>query len=94
MVGELESPEGLPEPVKQILIFGSWIVGCCSTRIEVWKSENYEHYTTLTPLASRRGPSEDILTGMICNMPTFLNKVFAAREDGSVEIWNISTGYV
>ncbi|KAI9790853.1 MAG: hypothetical protein M1835_000703 [Candelina submexicana] len=92
MVGELERPGGLLEPVKQIMVVGSWIVGCCSTRIEVWRSENYEHYMTLTPLASRTASSEGVLTGLICNMPTFLNKIFAARQDGSIEIWNISTG--
>ncbi|KAK5089782.1 rRNA-processing protein utp21, partial [Cryomyces antarcticus] len=25
-------------------------------------------------------------------MPTYLNKIFAGREDGSVEIWNVSSG--
>ncbi|KAI9721000.1 MAG: hypothetical protein M1812_002479 [Candelaria pacifica] len=92
MVGDLESPGGSPEPVKQILIFGSWIAACCSTRIEVWKSATYEHYTTLTSIAPRKDPSGCVLTGVMCSMPTFLNKVFAARQDGSVEIWNIGTG--
>ncbi|KAK8010544.1 U3 small nucleolar RNA-associated protein 21-like [Apiospora arundinis] len=28
----------------------------------------------------------------ICTMPTYLNKIFAGRRDGWVEIWNVSTG--
>ena len=91
-VEELEVPEGLAEPMTQISIFGSWIVGCCSSRIEVWKSANYEHYTTITPLSSRESSSKNVLSGCICNMPTFLNKIFVGKTDGSVEIWNISTG--
>lgn len=91
-VEELEIPNGLAEPISQLVIFGSWIVGCCSSRIEVWKSTNYEHYTTLTS-SSPRGPgSVKALSGCICNMPTFLNKIFVGKTDGSVEMWNISTG--
>src|SRR4051812_16533330 len=33
-VSELQMPPGLTENITQIVIFGSWIVGCCSTRIE------------------------------------------------------------
>jgi len=87
-VEELEAPKGLDEPIRKILIIGSWVVGCCSMRIEVWKSTTYEHYTTLTPIASSGGS----LTGEICNMPTLLNKVFAGKQDGSVDMWNVSTG--
>ncbi|KAI9820373.1 MAG: hypothetical protein M1827_005997 [Pycnora praestabilis] len=91
-IDELAVPAGSKEAVKQVLIFGSWIVGCCLTKIEVWKSTTYEHYTTLTPLNSQYGKAGNHLTGGICNMPTFLNKIFAGREDGSVDIWNLSTG--
>ncbi|KAH6659575.1 Utp21 specific WD40 associated putative domain-containing protein [Truncatella angustata] len=87
---ELEIPLDLHEPVKQILVSGSWIIACCLTRIEVWKTENLEHYTTLFTMASTKGDNE--LTGGMSTMPTFLNKVFAARRDGWVEIWNVSTG--
>ena len=59
--------------------------------MEVWKSSTYEHYTTLTPTASRSATG-DPLTGDMCNMPTFLNKIFIGRRDGSVEIWNLSSG--
>jgi U3 small nucleolar RNA-associated protein 21 len=89
-IAELELPTDLQEPVKQIMIFGTWIVGCCSTRIEVWKSATYEHYTTLCPTAAQNGGNE--LTGGITNMPTYLNKIWAGRKDGSVEIWNVSSG--
>ncbi|KAB5535229.1 WD domain-containing protein [Coniochaeta sp. 2T2.1] len=89
-VGELQLPDDLDQPIKQILIFGSWIVACARTRIEVWKSGDFEHYTTLHSAASTRGDNE--LTGGMVNMPTFLNKVFVGRGNGWVEIWNISTG--
>ncbi|KAG9240923.1 Utp21 specific WD40 associated putative domain-containing protein [Calycina marina] len=89
-VYELELPEDLNEPINKIMIFGTWIVGCCTKRIEVWKSATYEHYTTLFPTSAPQGEHE--LTGGIVNMPTYLNKVFAGRKDGSVEIWNLSSG--
>lgn len=89
-VAELELPLDLQEPIRQILVSGSWIIACCVTRIEVWKTESLEHYTTLFTMASSKGDNE--LTGGICTMPTFLNKIFAGRRDGWVEIWNVSTG--
>lgn len=88
--GELELPSDLDQPIRQILIFGSWLVACCSTRIEVWKTATLEHYTTLHTVSSKAGDNE--ITGGICNMPTYLNKIFVGRRDGWVEIWNISTG--
>ncbi|KAI5919853.1 Utp21 specific WD40 associated putative domain-containing protein [Camillea tinctor] len=89
-VGQLELPLDLDQPIKQIMVFGSWILACCLTRIEVWKTATLEHYTTLFTMASKKGDNE--LTGGICIMPTYLNKIFAGRRDGWVEIWNISTG--
>ncbi|KAK5159678.1 hypothetical protein LTR04_004877 [Oleoguttula sp. CCFEE 6159] len=85
-VEELEMPRALNENITQILVLGPWIVGRCSTRLEIWKSATYEHYTTL------QGGSASMLSGGICAMPTYLNKIFAGREDGSVEIWNVSSG--
>ncbi|KAF2501234.1 WD repeat-containing protein 36 [Lophium mytilinum] len=85
-VDELELPKGTQENVKQLLVFGSWIVGCCASKIEVWKSTTLEHYTTL------QGASPSVLSGGVCNMPTYLNKIFAGRKDGTVEVWNLSTG--
>ena len=88
--GELTLPVDLHEPIKQILVFGTWIVACCNTRIEVWKSASHEHYTTLIPTVAPNGGNE--LTGSLSNMPTYLNKIFAGRKDGSIEIWNVSSG--
>ncbi|KAL2148544.1 hypothetical protein VTH82DRAFT_2098 [Thermothelomyces myriococcoides] len=89
-VVELQLPADLDQPIKQILIFGSWIVACALTRIEVWKSSTLEHYTTIFTAAAKKGANE--ITGGVCNMPTFLNKIFVGRKDGWVEIWNVSTG--
>lgn len=89
-IAELEMPSDLHQPIQQILIFGSWIVGCGLTRIEVWKSATYEHYTTLFTAAAQKNGNH--LTGGICTMPTYLNKIFAGRKDGVVEIWNVSSG--
>ncbi|EAQ87231.1 hypothetical protein CHGG_03850 [Chaetomium globosum CBS 148.51] len=87
---ELQLPADLDQPIKQILIFGSWIVACALTRVEVWKSSTLEHYTTIFTAATKKGDNE--ISGGVCNMPTFLNKIFVGRKDGWVEIWNISTG--
>ncbi|KAF2473227.1 Utp21-domain-containing protein [Lindgomyces ingoldianus] len=84
-VDELELPRRMRENITQIVAFGEWIVGCCSTSIEIWKSTTLEHYTTL------HGASSAPLSGGICTMPTYLNKIFLGRGDGSVEIWNLST---
>ncbi|KAI9769929.1 MAG: hypothetical protein M1840_003638 [Geoglossum simile] len=90
-IDELEAPDDLDEPIHQVLIFGSWIVGCCSTKIAVWKSAGYEYYTTLMPPRPGRRIANKILS-RICNVPTFLNKIFVGRDDSSVEVWNVSTG--
>ncbi|KAI9845588.1 MAG: hypothetical protein M1837_004685 [Sclerophora amabilis] len=92
LVDELETKDILDEPVQRLLIFGSWIVGCCSTKIQVWRSSNYEHYTTLTPMRSSTSKKGNTLSGAICTMPTYLNKILAGRADGNIEIWNLSTG--
>lgn len=89
-VDELELPADLNEPIKQILVLGTWIVACASTRLEVFKSATLEHYTTIHTMAASKGGNE--ITGGIIIMPTFLNKVFVGRKDGWVEIWNVSTG--
>jgi U3 small nucleolar RNA-associated protein 21 len=84
-VGELEQPRGSKENIIRLLAFGEWIIGSGATRIEVWKSLTLEHYTTL------QGASASSFSGCLCNMPTYLNKIFVGRKDGSVEIWNVST---
>lgn len=91
-VASLAVPSGLAHPIEQLLVVGSWIIGCSSRSIEVWKSGTYEHYTTLNPPHSRLAPGHPIYTGKMCNMPTFLNKIFAGRYDGNVDIWNLRTG--
>lgn len=91
-IGALEIPAHSQEPIKQILCFGSWIIGCRKARIEIWKSATSEHYTTLTLQSSQDGGLSDLISGPACNVPTFLNKLFVGRQDGSVEIWNVSTG--
>lgn len=83
---ELELPKRLRENVKCICIFGSWIVGVCETQLLVWKSATLELYTSL------QGVSPIPFTGCIASLPTFLNKVIVGREDGSAEIWNVSSG--
>lgn len=89
-VEELEIPAGISGPISQILIFGSWIVGCSADRVEVWKSATYEHYTTITPTGVR--DNRAVLSGGLTHMPTYLNKIFVGKSDGCVEIWNLSTG--
>ena len=91
LVGQLEVPEGDKGHIKRLIVFGSWIVGCGSRRVEVWRSSTYEHYTTITP-SGLMNATGSVLTGHICGMPTFLNKIFVGKGDGSVEIWNLSTG--
>ncbi|KAK4214407.1 WD repeat-containing protein 36 [Rhypophila decipiens] len=87
---ELILPTDLDQPIKQILVFGNWIVACALTRIEIFKSNTLEHYTTIFSVSSKKGDNE--LTGGVCHMPTFLNKIFVGRKNGWIEIWNISTG--
>ena len=92
LVGELELPVTANQELTQIVVFGSWIVASGSRAIEVWKSDTYEHYTTIAP--SRHGAQnpDRVLSGHICTMPTFLNKIFVGRLDGNVEVYNVSTG--
>ncbi|KAL8947297.1 MAG: hypothetical protein Q9222_006406 [Ikaeria aurantiellina] len=90
--GELEIPIDLEEAIIEITVFGSWIVGRCSTRVEVWRSNTYEHYTTITPSSLRGSAGESTLSGGLCNMPTLLNKILIGKQDGAVDIWNVGTG--
>ncbi|KAL2002534.1 hypothetical protein VTN02DRAFT_6557 [Thermoascus thermophilus] len=91
-IAALEPPPGPVEPIEQLLVFGSWIVGCCGRSIQIWKSASHEHYTTLTPARPKGFSGERIFTGKMCNMPTYLNKIFVGKYDGSVDIWNLSSG--
>ncbi|GAD95804.1 snoRNA binding protein [Paecilomyces variotii No. 5] len=91
-VAELQSLPGAVEPIEQILVFGSWIIGRCGRSIHVWKSVSFEHYTTLTPAESGGSSGKQIFTGKMCTMPTYLNKIFVGKFDGSVDIYNVSSG--
>lgn len=91
-IEELDIPQGVTEPIRHITVFGSWIVGCCSTRVEVWNSSTYEHYTTITPPRLSKSTAGQSLSGVISHLATFLNKIFVGRQDGGVDIWNLSTG--
>ncbi len=86
-------PEGSRE-IRQLQVIGPWLVGCGSKTVEVWKSTNssYEHYTSLAPSGSGGQTGDQTLSGLMCTMPTYLNKILVARLDGIVEIWNIRTG--
>lgn len=53
--------------------------------IEVWKSDSYEHYTSIFP-------SKTSFAGQVCTLPTILNKIFVGTKHGAVEIYNVSTG--
>lgn len=92
LVGQLELPHTVVQELDQILVFGSWIVGSGAHAIEIWKSDSYEHYTTITPSSQGRRYGDRVLSGRICTLPTFLNKIFVGRFDGNVEVYNVSTG--
>ena len=88
-VGEFETPPGKSELITQILPLGTWIVGCGQTRIEVWNSATFEHHTTINVGQGRKRVT---ISGGICNMPTYLNKILVGTSDGCLEVWNVSTG--
>ncbi|KAL3451339.1 Utp21 specific WD40 associated putative domain-containing protein [Aspergillus insuetus] len=83
-LASLSQDIGSPESIERLLVFGSWIVGCCANSIKIWKNGSYEYYTTLTSAGSA--------VTKICSMPTYLNKIFVGKSDGTVEIWNVKTG--
>ncbi|CAP74224.1 hypothetical protein E8E15_009364 [Penicillium rubens] len=88
-VAVLEGPADLNGPIERLVVFGSWVVGCWTGGLEVWKTDTYEHYASLRPQSAR---GEKIYTGVMCNMPTYLNKIFVGRSDGAVDIWNLRSG--
>ncbi|KIW17197.1 hypothetical protein PV08_04388 [Exophiala spinifera] len=93
VVGELEVDNTYTQEIERILVFGSWIVGCGKQAIEVWKSDTYEHYTTILPSTpAAASNSKEVFSGQICTLPTILNKVFVGRKDGYIEVYNVSTG--
>ncbi|KIY00840.1 uncharacterized protein Z520_03506 [Fonsecaea multimorphosa CBS 102226] len=92
LTGELDIDDTCAQEIRQLLVFGSWIVGCGTQSIEVWKTDSFEHYTSIishsTSTSTRDGGS---FTGHVCTLPTLLNKVFVGTKHGSVEVYNIST---
>ena len=70
LVGELDAAETHPQEIGHLLIFGSWIVGCGTQSIEVWKADSHEHYTSILSTSSSR------FTAPLCTLPTLLNKIF------------------
>ncbi len=87
LVGAIEEVQNV-QSFEQILVFGNWLVGSSATSIEVWKTDSYEHYTSIH-LSAQNGKRE--LTSKVCTLPTYLNKIFVGRSDGNVEVYNIST---
>lgn len=91
-IAALETTPQATGPIIRLLVFGSWIIGCCERSLQVWRTTSYEHYTTLIPEISRGASDLPVFTGHVCSMPTYLNKIFVGRYDGSVELWNIASG--
>ena len=90
-VASLDSP-GLAGPIDRLVVFGSWVVGSWAGGLEVWKTGSYEPYASLRPRLAPDSSCEQIYSGIMCNMPTYLNKVFVGRMDGAVDIWNLRSG--
>lgn len=90
-VASLDSP-GLDAPIERLAVFGSWVVGCWAGGLEVWKTGSYEHYASLRPRTGPNASGDRVYSGIMCNMPTYLNKVFVGRNDGAVDIWNLRSG--
>lgn len=90
-VASLDSP-GLNGPIERLVVFGSWVVGCWAGGLEIWKNGSYEHYASLRPQSILGLSGEQAYVGVMCNMPTYLNKVFVGRADGAVDIWNLRSG--
>ncbi|KEF59680.1 uncharacterized protein A1O9_04526 [Exophiala aquamarina CBS 119918] len=93
LVGELDVRDTHFQEIGHIVVFGAWIVGCGPEAIEVWKLDSSEHYTTILPSNQNNSSlSRSTFTGLVCTLPTLLNKVFVGRRDGLVEVYNVSTG--
>lgn len=85
LIGELEKASSNAQTVQKILILGNWIVGLGRTTVQIWKNDTYEHYTTISNSTATE-------FSHVCNLPTFVNKVFVGRSDGLIDIYNILTG--
>ena len=89
-VGELDARAVTPQKIEKLIVFGTWIVACGAQALEVWKSDTYEHYTTIQSSGVPTGVGS--FCGQICTLPTYLNKVLVGGNDGNIEVYNISTG--
>lgn len=85
LVGQLEQPSSNAQSVQKIVVIGNWVVGLGRMTIQIWKNVTYEHYTTITSSTSSEFTH-------VCNLPTFVNKIFVGKSDGLVDIYNIATG--
>ncbi|KAJ5296556.1 uncharacterized protein N7443_007449 [Penicillium atrosanguineum] len=90
-VASLDSP-ALDGPIERLVVFGSWVIGCWAGGLEIWKTGSYEHYASLRPRSTPGSLGEQVYVGIMCTMPTYLNKVFVGRSDGAVDIWNLRSG--
>ncbi|KAJ5692054.1 hypothetical protein N7462_001477 [Penicillium macrosclerotiorum] len=90
-VASLEGP-ALDGPIERLAVFGSWIVGCWAGGIEIWKTGSYEHYASLRPRPISGPAGDQVYSGTMCTMPTYLNKIFVGRVDGGIDIWNLRSG--
>ncbi|KAL4946913.1 hypothetical protein BDV06DRAFT_208519 [Aspergillus oleicola] len=91
-IASLQIPVELSTPIEHLVVFGSWVVGCSGSSVNVWKNGSYEYYTSLSSAGFAALAMQDAFATSICNMPTYLNKVFIGKSNGTVEIWNVKTG--
>ncbi|KAL4919408.1 Utp21 specific WD40 associated putative domain-containing protein [Aspergillus aurantiobrunneus] len=91
-IAALETPPEPPALIEHLVVFGSWIVGCCGKSIIVWKNGSYEFYASLTLSRSGDASTPEAYATQLHNMPTYINKVFVGKSDGIVDIWNVKTG--
>lgn len=93
LVEQIPVPD-ISQETKQLQVIGPWLIVCGTKTVEVLKSVNhsFEHYTSLAPSGSGVQRDGHVLSGLMCTMPTYLNKTVVARLDGIAEIWNFSTG--
>lgn len=91
-IGLLEIPFRFSEPIEQLIVVGSWIFGCCGQSVNVWKNGSHEYYTCLDLAPIGYKSAGETRATRICNMPTYLNKIFIGKSDGTVDIWNVKTG--
>lgn len=85
-VQELSLPASLVNDVSQVTVFGTWIVACSASGLEVWNTTTLQHHASIEP------PANLVFSGPIATMPTLLNKVMIGCSDGRVQVWNVSTG--